>query len=416
VSPVRFRPIAGGNTSQLAAIATTQFFAACAEPTFGTDALRASFASAAAAIFFCGICALCSTPVNAQTLEEDTEAVDLEPLQSLDVTDGLPPNSDDEPDEDQSERAWGDWRVRIGAVLLARPDPPALNLNRYLAYKEELINSADVNIPIGPATDVSLRLPGSVVDVDFRYFGVSQAVANTGPMLGTHGEERYTYVNINVSYDLGRPFVNYSPDFGSATMQFSKYVVEIPYETRVSLASWLQSAELNLRREVHPSIAFLAGFRYVQFREKWELRQDAPLGRPNNLDHVARNDLFGFQIGSEALLFSFNRLRFESAFKAGIFGNVATNSSFGAGSSEYISYRWDLYDRRGALAFVGDVNVSAGWQLTRNVSVRGGYQLLWLTGVATATDQLKGFNYPRDIETDGSTFFHGAMVGLECGW
>ena len=69
------------------------------------------------------------------------------------------------------------------------------------------------------------------------------------------------------------------------------------------------------------------------------------------------------------------------------------------------------------MAFVGDINLSASVQLTRTIALRGGYQLLWLAGIATATDQLPSIsNFPMVTVTDGSVFLHGATVALECGW
>jgi hypothetical protein len=363
--------------------------------------LRASFNSAAVAILFCAIGALCTSPLDAQPLEQDTEAPILEPLESVEPGDGLPLDVAVEPGEIPAERAWGDWRVRIGALFLSRPHPPAWHLNDYLLYNNRIINAADLDFPIGPATDVSLRLPGSIVDLDFRYFGVSQAVARTGPIPGS------IWVN------WGRPFYNADPSNDPA--QPSPSTFEIPFENRASLTSWLQSAELNLRREVHPSIALLAGFRYVQFREQWAILQVVPDLTWSSVT-IARSELFGLQVGGEALLFRFQRLRLEGAAKAGVFGNSASSSELVSARIHHISIGASEDARRGAVAFVGDINLNAALQLTRSISLRGGYQLLWLAGVATATDQLKGLKYPLATVTDGSTFFHGAMVGLECGW
>ena len=112
-------------------------------------------------------------------------------------------------------------------MFLARSDPPAYYLNHQLVHSDHPINADYLGFPIGPASDISLRLPSSVVDLDFRYFGVSQAMADTGPLLGVHSS----------TFWVPGPF----PPYGST------YVDEHPYENRASLKSSLQSAELNLR-------------------------------------------------------------------------------------------------------------------------------------------------------------------------
>lgn len=323
-----------------------------------------------------------AAPPDVPDAESDSNITAIEPLDSVELTDdSAESNAETADEEERDERDWGDWRVRVGALFLARSGPPAYPLNDELFFSERTINAASLDYPIGAASDISLRLPGSVVDLDFRYFGVSQAMADTGPLPG-------------LIYNTG-----------------------ISYENRASLSSSLQSAELNLRREVHPSVGLLAGFRYVQFREQWAIEQDFSFrffGVNVANDTIARNELFGLQIGSDALLYSFHRLKLEGALKAGVFGNSASSGR---------RYSWRLagdhetqrYDaRQGAVAFVGDINLTAGVQLTRSIALRGGYQLLWLSGVTTATDQLAASSSVTD--TNGSVFFHGATVGLECGW
>jgi len=266
--------------------------------------------------------------------------------------------------------------------LLERPHP---RLNDGEGHP---VCAPDFYFPIGPASDVSLRLPGSIVDLDFRYFGVSQATA--GPLLDAR----------------------------------TLYNSAIHDESRASLTSWLQSAELNVRRHLHPNVAVLAGFRYVQFREQWAMRDDYTVTSGLLVgviqfadDTIARNELFGLQIGSESLLYSFQRLRLEGGLKAGIFGNAASSTQTGWLSFQNFHLAASEDARRGAVAFVGDINLSATVQLTRNIALRGGYQLLWLAGVSTASDQLAALDHdPYATKTNGSMFFAGATVGLECGW
>ena len=69
---------------------------------------------------------------------------------------------------------------------------------------------------------------------------------------------------------------------------------------------------------------------------------------------------------------------------------------------------------------VGDLNFTAAYQLTNVWSIRGGYQLLWLTGLALASEQFPQVSHhfvpDLDVVDDGSLFLHGALVSLEAAW
>ncbi len=357
---------------------------------------------------------------HAQEFEDDPGAALLEPLDFVEVGDEFSSIDDEVPEK----RAWGDWAVRFGAIVFDRSNPPSQCVSDYLCYTERTINAGDLNLLSAGAIDLSIRQAAPWADIDFRYFGVSRATADTGPLTGTHSETYYYVVESSVygrfGLDLGRPNPLTAPPVPPAVYapspQLYAFVVETPYESRAAVVSWLQSFELNLRREVYPNVALLAGFRYVEFNEQWMLRQYAP-EELIGIDSFTRNSLFGFQIGSEALLFSLNRFKLESALKAGIYGNAASGVETTIAQTNQFSFWYSRDALRGAVAFVGDINVSAAWQLTRNMSIRGGYQLLWLAGVATATDQLRQFDESTfATNTAGSVFFHGAMVGLEYGW
>ena len=48
----------------------------------------------------------------------------------------------------------------------------------------------------------------------------------------------------------------------------------------------------------------------------------------------------------------------------------------------------------------------------------GLYRLLWVDGVALATDQMAAsdFLFASGINATGDAFYHGAFVGLQYGW
>jgi hypothetical protein len=68
---------------------------------------------------------------------------------------------------------------------------------------------------------------------------------------------------------------------------------------------------------------------------------------------------------------------------------------------------------------VGELGLSGTYQLTRVLTVRGGYNLMWIAGVALAPDQLDFTDLPSSgtaLDRGGGIFLHGANVGLEARW
>jgi hypothetical protein len=70
------------------------------------------------------------------------------------------------------------------------------------------------------------------------------------------------------------------------------------------------------------------------------------------------------------------------------------------------------------LAFAGEVAVTAVYQWSDQLALRAGYQLLWLEGVAIASDQAAATNViaQNGIDPTGGVFFHGALLGAEYSW
>ena len=71
------------------------------------------------------------------------------------------------------------------------------------------------------------------------------------------------------------------------------------------------------------------------------------------------------------------------------------------------------------VAFVGEANFVLTLDLNDCWTARGGYNLMWIEGVALGPDQLD-FTMTSTSGTmltnDGGLFLHGASVGLEARW
>ena len=82
-----------------------------------------------------------------------------------------------------------------------------------------------------------------------------------------------------------------------------------------------------------------------------------------------------------------------------------------------------LRERRAAsdaqVAFVGDINVSAYYRLFSFLTLRAGYNLLWVDGVALAPGQLDFTNTAAggdDVRSGDGFFAHGVSAGGLADW
>ena len=72
-------------------------------------------------------------------------------------------------------------------------------------------------------------------------------------------------------------------------------------------------------------------------------------------------------------------------------------------------------------AFVGEGGLQCKYQVTSGITLKLGYEVLWLSGVATAPGQIREtyiLSSPTRVDTHGvssnsNVLFHGVIAGLE---
>jgi len=192
-------------------------------------------------------------------------------------------------------------------------------------------------------------------------------------------------------------------------------------EIRVDYDSGIHSFEANCVKILCESscrrIVSLMGFRYVSLDEKFNIsgNDNGPFPSPSGFYRTeTNNDLYGWQIG----LRDRRELRgfwgVELVGKAGIFYNHASQEQL-VNDGGFVPPSPSSSDDR--VAFLGELGISVLYQLTDRLSLRGGYNLFWIEGIALAPDQLD-FSVPSPgsgtaIDSDGGAFLHGAHVGFE---
>jgi hypothetical protein len=205
---------------------------------------------------------------------------------------------------------------------------------------------------------------------------------------------------------------------------------------QVQHRSRLDSFELNYRRRwIGPTCtlqgSWLAGVRYAQVQEqiRW-FSQGVPVGGTAANPGTGRYDLdvgnymTGFQLGGDAWICILPGLNVGFDGKAGIYGNNTSQrsrmSSFDPGTGFQ-----GIVDERvsgGQFSFLGEAALLATYRVNHQFTIRGGYQMLFIEGVATAMDNFNPsnptVNPPRTpFLSDGADrFYHGFTLGAEWMW
>jgi hypothetical protein len=286
---------------------------------------------------------------------------------------------------------------RVALVYFWRDKPDNINFLSS-STNQALVNGRDFNAAPTPGVDTTLT-----------YY----RTCDTG------FEVRYLWLDDqcpDVSLDI--PLASNS--FGAMPNGNLHYAGGIPIE--FTYQSKLQTFELNLRRR-HAYFDLLFGFRYVDFRETLIMSVDDFDAKTWGADC---NNLYGFQTGAEAVLWesSGGKFRFDGFGKAGIYYNKMSThfeSQFFGGQGTPPSSAGEA----SKAAFLGELGVNAAYQINRHLALRAGYQILWLSGVATAGRQVPiqpdsnnsgGQILDSSVDGNSSVIYHGANAGIEVAW
>jgi hypothetical protein len=166
---------------------------------------------------------------------------------------------------------------------------------------------------------------------------------------------------------------------------------------------------------------WFAGFRFIDVGNDLNIAAErAEFGGVENGTYTIHTDnrLFGGQIGAR-LRATVNRFGLELTGKTGIYGNAAEQNQTVIDYPDF-PLRPTTSAKGGNVAFEGEVNLSAICRLTDVWSLKAGYSLIWIEGLALAPDQLD-FNFAaspsgNQLTNTGGLFLHGANAGIEARW
>ncbi|MDY0166922.1 MAG: BBP7 family outer membrane beta-barrel protein [Thermoguttaceae bacterium] len=182
--------------------------------------------------------------------------------------------------------------------------------------------------------------------------------------------------------------------------------------------SRIHNVEVNYWRRLGcTNFHLLAGFRYFNLDERFNINSEDDQTGTSDYRVNARNNLYGAQLGGrwEATR---GQLGVDFFGKAGVFGNAAGQRTFMGDLDNTVVLR-DFNTTGSRTAFIGELGINATWRFTECLAARAGYQLMWVEGVARAPDQLDFTNTLQSgsaLVFDQGAFMHGAHVGLEARW
>lgn len=197
-----------------------------------------------------------------------------------------------------------------------------------------------------------------------------------------------------------------------------------PRLVRADYRSDFASGEVSIGRWVGPDLSLFAGFRYAELRENLRLLAPriGPAGLTRVFDFDTNNTLRGFQFGAEGNVYRDGRFRIEGQVKAGVYHNTASVKSIQTRPPGGPVISGPTIRNSDQVAFLGEWGLSGVYSFNEYVSIRGGYRLMYVNGVALASDQVGEFNTNpafagtgsrSNSNTTGDVFYHGATAGLE---
>ncbi len=226
---------------------------------------------------------------------------------------------------------------------------------------------------------------------------------------------------------VNAPFSGGNPDFSRASQ------MDIDYSSRFN------SFELNYRvrgrmkrdaLELNPSgtwtrVArpqrtrhFLAGIRWFDLTETIDWTATDVLTAMGNeqgqYDIETSNDLFGMQMGG-GVVFETDRWSLDVGGKAGVYMNsINAQSRYGVTNDPTTAFVSTADEF--TLSFLGEYQMIARWHLRPNLSLRAGWQMMYVTSTALAPHQISFAPMGGKVTETGDPFYHGALVGFEGYW
>jgi hypothetical protein len=292
------------------------------------------------------------------------------------------------------------WYVQADALVLTRDarigNQPLVLLNGNAPTQSNvLLSTADFNFPfeVGPRILVGYNIDPYAA-IEASYFGIY------------NWHDSHTIVgnnDLNLPGDLG---LVGNLDFFNADKAVATY------------DSMVNNAELNYVHSFagNPNLAWLIGFRYFELADKFNLTFTDNQTGSSAYKISSYNNLFGGQIGGR-VGHACGKWGYDLTGKAGVYGNYIHSSQIVQDFSGFTER--NATTTGGQLSFLGELGLNGNYEFSPNWSLRGGYQVYWVEGLALAPNQLDFTDTPTSgttLNKTGGMFMQGAHAGLMARW
>jgi hypothetical protein len=287
------------------------------------------------------------------------------------------------------------WDATADALFLQRSAPSHQQLLYDPGSGSEVFNASNLDFSTAAGPRLSLRRDDPTgLGVELTYFGIDgwKSSANVP--------------NAAFLYGVGYLSIDDTMTVPVSDAQFQ-------YSSR------LYSGELNFRYSLNDWLTPLVGFRWVDFEDRYAASGQLFSGSGSFADLVrGHNHLYGSQIGLDARLYDRGGpVKIDLLAKAGLYDNAAVQDNDYATTGMGPAFSATASDSH--LSFLGEIGVNVSYQFTKHLALRGGYQVMWLTGVAMAPNQIAATDFgaaQAGVDTSATLFCHGANAGLELAW
>lgn len=279
------------------------------------------------------------------------------------------------------------WEVGGDWLLWTRGNARSRTLLSHQAGGGEALSTSDLGFGFQSGWQIDLAYHyDPTAAVCFRYFGVHNS---TGDRVTASGSDRLVF-------DPPGPVMQTSEGFF------------------VDNSSQLDNWAVSWQQSVNPWLDWQLGLRIAQLRDELVVFSGSRTG-DSTTAYYGKNHLFGFDLGAAMRLWDQGGwVRLDGTLKGAVFYNRIDTDAF----------RWVVPDRgpRNSVtdsedhgAFLAEAGLIATFRLHRNLTLQCGYQVLWLTGIALAPDQVPvtDFTAGTTVMNDSANLlYHGTVLGL----
>lgn len=169
----------------------------------------------------------------------------------------------------------------------------------------------------------------------------------------------------------------------------------------------------NPRRADYFSLSGITGLRYFHWDETFKLTMHKPPDKSTYNIHT-HNRILGVQLGLDFQMNPMWWLFWEVFAKAGLFANHTEQRQFMGDLDDTVTLR-DSERQKRVVGTFADVAAMVGLQCFRHMSIHGGYQALFFSGLSLAPEQIShstNSSAGKKDKTNGVAIIHGLFVGV----